>query len=533
MMIDKDPSVMDQVLVTQSGLPEGSCGLGMSLLKEQRIAKLNKLKTTMKLAKRAIESENPLTRTIKRKLLELKMVWSEYDQAHNSYKTSLSEDDIIEKAHADHENNVDAYDGVLDPMEELFDVLEPNLQLETPQQKDMKIHVHARIQSANVEAKFRVEGILKRLATYKNISNGQLDKLEQEVGTLRRELVVLLENEFQALHQLLTTAKEMEDVEAMRQTSILALHGKVDECLQHMIEFRPEDVLRQQVVEDTKVVNNTTVGKNYDVKKSVAEQSVDRIQTASDNPTSGIIKSPSIDIQWPVTHANDKQFQISEDNNVSFNQNQNKEDGEREVKFVAYPCGNKKQWSCSKGCSSKHNKSFWSQKQAVIKHIALCHPDPAITNFICKLCHPTNLPKSTDKYKSCYSVMEHIRIKHLKEVPSGSSIEVQCENILAVVKGNLYRTKKKENEKWFIYRDPDLFPKKTQGHLQQSVETTSQVGRNMCSSSRISTNLVQRNEDSAYRNHRPDGLMDFPESWNKEADSFQQQLTQQVVIYKY
>ena len=130
-------------------------------------------------------------------------------------------------------------------------------------------------------------------------------------------------------------------------------------------------------------------------------------------------------------------------------------EAEVQVEFKAEPVKDPTsgKWRCSQKCRSSHNLDHWSQKQNVIKHIALKHPDPRINYFECKLCQHTIRGY---KQPSCYATLEHIRTKHIDQVPNGSSVEAQCENILALFNSKLCRVQKKAEEKWFIYTDVDI-----------------------------------------------------------------------------
>ena len=118
-----------------------------------------------------------------------------------------------------------------------------------------------------------------------------------------------------------------------------------------------------------------------------------------------------------------------------------------------------KKWKCSEGCPSKENKGFWSQRQDVIKHIAVKHPDPQISYFECKLCYDlsqSNYKTKRYQHVSGYQVIEHLRVKHREHLSGASNVECQYENILALFNGELVRTRKESKEKWLVYVKPKL-----------------------------------------------------------------------------
>ena len=138
---------------------------------------------------------------------------------------------------------------------------------------------------------------------------------------------------------------------------------------------------------------------------------------------------------------------------------------EVELKFTATPVktddGIKwKKWKCSKGCFSKDNNGFWSQKQDVIKHIALKHGDHRIKHFECRICFGENkLNPKVKRYThvSGYQVIEHLRVKHHNLEPSESHNGCLGGNILALFNRKLVRANKVPHEKWTVYIDSELY----------------------------------------------------------------------------
>ena len=138
---------------------------------------------------------------------------------------------------------------------------------------------------------------------------------------------------------------------------------------------------------------------------------------------------------------------------------------EVELKFTATPVktddGIKwKKWKCSKGCFSKDNNGFWSQKQDVIKHIALKHGDHRIKHFECRICFVENeLNPKVKRYThvSGYQVIEHLRVKHHNFEPGESHNDSLGGNILALFNRKLVRANKVPHEKWTVYIDSELY----------------------------------------------------------------------------
>ena len=94
------------------------------MAKQQRIDKFNRLKELQEQVGRATLEKPPSLRKLTRKVAEIRLLWREYEDSHLKYVFSEKNETDKTAAQNEHENNVNAYDAVLDPAEDKIETLE-------------------------------------------------------------------------------------------------------------------------------------------------------------------------------------------------------------------------------------------------------------------------------------------------------------------------------------------------------------------------------------------------------------------------
>ena len=195
--------------------------------------------------------------------------------------------------------------------------------------------------------------------------------------------------------------------------------------------------VQSETIFNSLILNTTKAINSVHVKPQTSTGKIKEISTRSSSPMNSTLRNLAI-----LPMENPDSTDTEEQDVDKFVENE----GWNKLQFTAIATKSEGVWRCSEGCVSIQNKDFWSQKQAVIKHIAKFHPDPRISFFVCKLCKTyTNV--------SCYQVLEHLRLKHRINTFGGEKmVEDKLDSILACLEKaqSSHRVKKKSRERWYI-----------------------------------------------------------------------------------
>ena len=216
----------------------------MNALKDTRAEKLTQLNSEVTQAERIKRVANPSARTVTRRLQNLRAAYSDYINSHTRYAARLVDDDIFFATQTDHIAITEKYDKTIDDVEEMEErILMTNNPANDAAAQVTKDDALQRVEAAKVEIAQRLRDFLTMVETNERPSCHLLKRLENQLSSLRNDLVNLLNSEFAAMRVTANNAVDRATIDGLRLTAVLGLHKDVDVVLNVILnDIEPEAI---------------------------------------------------------------------------------------------------------------------------------------------------------------------------------------------------------------------------------------------------------------------------------------------------